>query len=661
MKAIILRSILALLLLPAAALGATLQSIEVQDYQVEFVIEGPFSYTIYKPEPFRALLELRDVRPGPYGGSLAFEARGLSELNISTQEGLTVVELLLQEPLELDASVQDGRLTLRLSPSQPQEVAEATPSAEAPGLADINSITFEYQDGTLRLVVGLTSPVEPSVFSLPGRIVADFPGATISAEMPQEVVAPVKAIRSAEYPEKVRLVVDLKEDVDFEVYTEDSSVVLSMPTDVRPVAVEAAPPEEEVVIADRKYTGQRISLDFQNADIVPIFMLLGEVGGLNVVVHPQVKGTITLKLKDVPWDQALDILLETFGLGKRIEGNVMKIAPLSVFAKWEQERERLKKAKERAEELVQRVIKLKYVSASDIKTEIEKLKLLSPRGTITVIEMTNTLIIRDTPTHLKDIQEELDKFINEVDKPVIQVMIEAQIVEVSSDYAQSLGIRWGGSVDIDQTNTESLEFSVNTPVTSAGASANVQGGAARLQVGTANALQLQLSLEALETVGKTRKIANPRVLTILNKAAKITQGEAIPVQTTTAEGTTTEFVDASLTLDVTPTNFFERTDEITLEVTASNNTLGTLTPQGFAIDKKEVRTQARVKDGETLVLGGIFTNTESTTFTGVPLLSRIPLLGWLFKTKTQTGPSPSELLILITPRIIRNGSAEVGK
>ncbi|MDA8388323.1 MAG: type IV pilus secretin PilQ [Nitrospiraceae bacterium] len=410
---------------------------------------------------------------------------------------------------------------------------------------------------------------------------------------------------------------------------------------------------------------QRISLDFENAQIVPIFMLLGQVGGYNVVVHPSVRGTITLKLKDVPWEQALDILLNTFGLGKRISGNVMTIAPLSQFVKWDREKQQLQEATQTSQELSQAVIKLNYAAASDAAGYISSAKLLSPRGNITTDNRMNMLIIKDIPSQIAKI----GKLISIIDVPKPQVMIEAQIVEVSSDYTQNLGIRWGGTAsfaDAGTANPQKFDFSVNSPVLNAGptipggtnfgasssTSSSTPAGVGLFTLGTANSISLNLSLEALEEIDKSKTIANPKVLTLDNESATIMSGQSIPVQTTTAAGTTTQFVNANLNLTVTPR--ITPDGYVLLKVNAANDTLGTLTPQGYAIDKKNVTTQALVKNGETLVLGGIFKSTKNTSESGIPILSKIPILGWLFKTRQISGPNRDELLILITPRIVKS-------
>jgi len=669
--------------------AALMKNVSIKENLVELEIEGTFTYTIYTLDPYRVAVDLPEVKAGNFAGKIPSKEKGVTEISIMEDEKASHLELLLENPAEVKPGLEGNLFSLKVVNTAPEEAKNAPVSAEPPAAlqaaalaatvnespetgneqkplppaTEITGISFEQEKNRLKLVITGNGGLRPNVFTLSDRIVMDIPGVALKAALPEEVVSPVKGIRSGEYPDRVRLVVDVKKDVNFEVLAKENEIILGIPVETpviiakpeteEPAEKERAPkaePEAKKEAAAGGYTGQRISLDFQNADIVPIFMLLGEVSGYNVVVHPSVTGTVTLKLKDVPWDQALELLLDTFSLAKAIEGNIMKIAPLSQFAQWKQDKEKLKETEERTDPLLQNVIKLNYATAGDVSEAISTAKLLSPRGNITPDERMNTLIIKDIRTNIEKIGELVK--IMDVAKP--QVMIEAQIVEVENKYAEEIGVRWGGTINVDDPD-EKIDFSINTPIIEAGPTAftplgNTLSGAS-LKLGTANAVQLQISLQALETVGKTKRLSNPRVLTMDNEPATIQQGTSIPVQTTTAEGTTTTYVNANLNLTVTPR--ITPDGFIQLQVTAAKDSLGIQTAQGFAIERKNVSTQALVKNGETLVLGGIFTNSESVTDEQVPLLSRIPVLGWLFRSRKLDGPNPTELLILITPKIVR--------
>ena len=719
-----------------------IKNLQISDDLIRIEIDGAFTYTLYNPDPYKVTIEFPGVSAGSFAGEINPKAKGITSVNVTDNNKATKVDVLLDSPATIKPSFYKDTFRLALiqpagasatntpSPAsisaekkveagnenaaaaakggpQPEPAAQAKSASSEPAAqaaspkinareqaaraTRITGVQFEQEAGGATFVVTGNGALQSGVFSLPNRIVVDFYGVSLGAKVPKEAPLPVTGIRSGSYPDKVRFVIDTRENTTYKTLSSGDTLKIVMTagqltggaaegaagnagrSEMKPAETQAAKQAASTGAETGGPTprpGQKISLDFENAQIVPIFMLLGQVGGYNVVVHPSVSGTITLKLKDVPWEQALDILLKTFSLGKEIKGNIMTIAPESQFETWAKEKEKLREATQTSEELTQAVVKLNYATASDVTGYITSGKLLSPRGSITTDTRMNTLIIKDTPTQINKIKNLIALI--DVAKP--QVMIEAQIVEVSSNYTQNLGIKWGGLANLGDNLTadpQMFNWSVNSPVAfagpgiSAGATLNpnntsattaVSGtgqpaGAGFFRLGTANSMVLDLSIEALEQINESKVIANPKVLTIDNEAATIMSGQSIPVQTTTAAGTTTTFVNANLNLTVTPRitpNGF-----VQLQVTASNDTLGTLTPQGYAIDKKNVTTQALVKDGETLVLGGIFKKSENSSSSGIPLLSKIPILGWLFKTRQLNGPNRDELLILITPRIVR--------
>ncbi len=688
---------------PCRAEAAVIKSVQIKDYLLQIKIDGPFTYTMYNTDPYKVTVELPGVSAGSAAGQTNPKVKGITSVDVRNSSKGALVQILLDSPAAIKPSIDAGVFLLAVQHSGGQTSqktkASSSPAPQAGPYAavtgapkadgkvqdppagaaatQVTSIDFRRKPGSVDLVIKGNGTLKPRIFSLQDRIVIDLPGITKPAPIPEKVMSPVRAVRSGSYPGKLRLVMDLKRHTRYQAMSAGDTLTIVMPvseeapqetakTAAPPVVVAAPAAKTEktpaVAAGPTPRPEQKISLRFENANIVPIFMLLGKVGGYNVVVSPSVAGTITLNLKDVPWEQALDILLNTFSLGKEIDGNVMTIAPLSQFAAWDRAKAQLKKTTQSSESTTQEVIKLNYASASDVTADISSAKLLSPRGNITTDARTNTLIIKDIPSQI----EKIEKLVKIIDVAKPQVMIEAQIVEVDSSYTQSLGIRWGGTQNISNVSGQTVpfgqpgfqnnfNFSANTPVATAGATAGTATspvGAAAFALGTANALSLQLSIEALETVNHARSLANPRVLTIDNESASIQQGTSIPVQTTTAAGTTTQFVNANLNLTVTPR--ITPDGYVLLKVTAANDSLGQLTPQGYAINRKNVNTQALVKNGDTLVIGGIYTTNENTSVSGIPLLDKIPLLGNLFKTRTINGPNPSELLILITPRIVKN-------
>jgi type IV pilus assembly protein PilQ len=651
-----------------ATTGPVITAVNIMDNAVQLSIKGeyaPASYTIYKPaDPYVVVVDLPGMGAEGIGEKMVSDKAGITEVRVVKTEApalSTRVEILLSSPSEVAPEYTDGSLVLRVKevapaegPGQVKEEAKAPASEDLPPATEIQEIGFDYLKGSVRLVIKGNGSMKPEVFSIKEKVILDVPGVAMKAAMPEAVLAPVKAVRQGVHDGAARLVVDLKEPVEFTVTAEADRVVLSFPAEGVPVIEKAEAAGEAPVRAVKgKYTGKPISLDFQDADIVPIFRFIGDVAGYNMVVHPSVSGRITLKLLNVPWDQALEIILQTFKLAKAVEGNIMTIAPTEIFAQWKEEEVKMKAAEVKAADLRQEIIRINYADANDVQGAIKGAKVVSPRGNITIDKRMNTLIVNDTEENITQIKD----LVEIIDVPKPQVMIEAKIVEIDNTYTRNLGIRWGGSANdtIGRTDDVASNFSVNAPVTRFGPD-EIGSGVELLLGSITDSVQVDLSLEALEIIGKSRKLANPRVLTIDGETANIQQGSSIPVQTTTAEGTQTEFVNANLNLQVTPR--IAPDGFIQLKVVAANDSPGDVTPGGIAINRKNVSTQAIVKDGETLVIGGIYTDQDSKTETGVPALHRIPLLGWLFKTRTDLKPQ-NELLILITPRIVKQTAGGV--
>ncbi|MDA8083942.1 MAG: type IV pilus secretin PilQ [Nitrospiraceae bacterium] len=547
--------------------------------------------------------------------------------------------------------------------------------AYIPHATEITGIEVNKVLDAVKVVIQGNGSMMPNVFPIDERIVIDIPGVVMHTAVPSAVTSPLKGIRAGRHKDRVRLVLDLKEKTKFEVTAIGKSIEIALkgkpsaedasenkarnrqpePASMRTPQQEPSPepaapvngkgPEAEQGKTAARYTGKKISLDFQDAEVGPIFRLLADVNGYNLVLDPAVKGKITIKLMNVPWDQALAIILNTFNLGKSVDGNILWIAPQSVFSKIAEEKSAAKVTEEKAEDLVQEIIRVNYASSADLAAAFTTGKLLSPRGTITQDTRMNTLIIKDTQKSIDKMKEMVK--IMDVTKP--QVMIEAKIVEVGNDYNETLGIAWGGALSVRSgANPISGNFSVNTPTVTAGPGTTNPGGTLGLTVGAANTLKVDLSLSALESIGKSKTLSNPKVLTLDGEAATIQQGRNFFISILTSNGPQTQQQTATLSLQVTPK--ITPDGYVQLKVNATDNSLESVNPP--VVNTKSINTQALVKNGETLVLGGIFTTDVTEGETGVPLLSKVPGLGWLFKTKTQSGPNVKELLIFITPTIM---------
>jgi len=418
----------------------------------------------------------------------------------------------------------------------------------------------------------------------------------------------------------------------------------------RSVTEISGPPEE---MREKVYTGKKITLDFKDADIDNILRLFAEVSNLNVIATEDVKGKVTIRLIDVPWDQALDIILQANNLGIEKIGNVIRIAPQERLRREKEAKAKAIKAKEELEPLITELIPISYSKAADLIPKVKD--LLSARGSVSVDERTNTVII-------KDIRDNLDRakdLVRRLDAQTPQILIQAKIVEANTNFAKELGISWGGQFidtahapDVRQQvgGASSGNYAVDLPA-AVGAGA---GGALEFIIGNmANTKFLQIKLSALEESGEGKIVSSPRVTTLDHREAYIEQGLRIPFLKITEEGTvTTDFIEANLKLLVTP--HVTADGHIKMEIKASKDTPDfSITVQGVpAIDKKEAKTEVLVLDGEVVVIGGIYVTEKTKSSDGVPYFSKIPLFGWLFK-KKENEDNKRELLIFIAPRIVQ--------
>jgi type IV pilus assembly protein PilQ len=409
------------------------------------------------------------------------------------------------------------------------------------------------------------------------------------------------------------------------------------------------------------YTGEPVSLVFDDADIRKVMRLISEISDLNLIVSEEVQGNISLRLQDVPWDQALDLILEIQELGMIKKGNVARVLPLKKIQEMETERLRAKQEVKRLEETVTEIFAVNYKDAESFEDVIDD--ILSDQGEVQVIEGSKKIMVNDIPSKLDEIRAVL----KELDEPVKQVMIEARIVEANTSDGLDLGVNWGFSYQNDEMG------GLTTPTGGVGIenldSVGIGLGGAFLLPGTIGTSGLggefsfgrlgfddkvlNLRIAALETAGKGRVVSSPKVMTLDGETALIEQGTSIPYQSVSDQGTTTEFEDATLSLEVTPEVNPDNT--IILEILASNSTVGNTVSTGAgsapSIDTKEAETKLLLKNGETTVIGGIYVENDLNSITGTPFLKDLPLLGHLFKSRNKSN-TRSELLIFITPRII---------
>ncbi len=464
---------------------------------------------------------------------------------------------------------------------------------------------------------------------------------------------------------------------------EAKAVVTEAPCPTREVPppaaaqAEAAAVEEQqaqfkpktIVGDEEKFSGDIISLKIKDSDLKDVVLYLAEFAGLNVIFDPDVRGTVTVNLQDVPWDQALEMILKQYKMGKTIEGNILRIAPIAVLTREEEDQRKLKESKELAGPVMVKTITLSYSKAKDVANLLRS--KISSRGEIIVDDRTNTLLISE----VRDKLELLEKLIGVVDTPTPQVSIEARVVEASATFVRNLGIQWGFNAEASQYygNATNLQFPNSVLVNGAiipqgtvtkGIGGPLGGYAVNLPAPSFNSaigfsfanvldsFRVDIALSALETGGDGKIISRPSVVTQNNQQAEIIQGRQIPVQTVANFTVTTRYVNAALELRATPQITAEGTIIMTIEIQNNAADFANLVNGIPPITMQSAKTTVMVPDGGTTVIGGIYRTEDSVTRERVPFLHQIPILGSIFKNFARTKTS-RELLIFITPRIIK--------
>lgn len=578
-------------------------------------------------------------------------------------------------------------------PARTPVVPVQLPDSAAPARA-LRSLDFRRgEQGAGSVLIGLSDPsLSPRIEEAGGRIVLDFPEAALPEGLRQRLdvrdfATPVQFIEARAVDGRARIIIEPGGRYDYLAYQSGTRLVVN----VKPLAAEdagAAPARE-------RYSGERLSLNFQDIEVRAVLQLLAEFTGLNLVASDSVQGTITLRLHDLPWDQALDLVLRSKGLDRRMVGNVLLVAPASEIA--ERERQELESRQQLAElaPLRREVVQLNYASASEIARLFEEFssggEQKDLRGSVIFDDRTNSLIVHLTEERLA----ELRRIVAQLDVPVRQVMIEARIVEANVGYDKSLGVRWGGNLwtandsrwrawgkdgnldVVEDPNAQGKpgdddyvpsrrtarfdgipQIPVNTPFIDLGA----PGSTAGIGLGfiTDNTI-LDLQLSAMEKTGNGEVVSQPKVVTSDKETAKILKGSEVPYQEASSSGaTSTSFKEAALSLEVTPQ--ITPDNRIVMEVLVTKDepdfskALNGVPP----IKKNAVNAKVLVTDGETIVIGGVFSNTQSKSVEKVPLLGDIPFIGRLFR-RDIVSDQKSELLVFLTPRIMDTQAFSVSR
>jgi type IV pilus assembly protein PilQ len=622
-------------------------------------------------------------------------------IHYDSEEEYERIVILSDTLVDYDLLTPDSE-TVVISIPDARVAPEATGRVTAQPRRPISLIsTFQQPDvdtPEVRVVVKRAAGLQPSVVRRGSMIFVDFPNTGLVAAAPpafateeewvaaglggETIVAAEETASGLEITQLTDPVMDgetMIEEPEMEITVADDSsdamaampefedtASMDMPASMdfgdSPAALE--PPaaaeilQEGGLIDGKEYEGRRISLDFKNVPVADVLRLIAEVSDLNLIAGDEVEGNVTIRLVDVPWDQALDVILLTKGLGFVRVGNVLRIAPADIIKAEEELRLQERRNKETLEDLVVKLQPVNYANVADMSKLVKR--LLTPRGTVNVDVRTNTLILKDIPSVI----DEATALIKAIDTETPQVLIEAKIVEAALDFSRELGSVWS-------VGTNELEdgFSGNSPRRDLGGpdfrfhdNNNVAFGNPITSIPTAlmnmNAFVLNedfnvnVQIQAAESTGDGKVISSPRILTLDNREAEIQQGVSIPFQTFENGDAKLEFIDAVLSLLVTPHVTSDKTIIMQIEVTRNAPDDSVPTPTGSpAIARAEARTETLVKDGQTLVIGGIYTVNESERESRVPYLHRIPLIGAAFKSREITDQR-KELLIFVTPRIV---------
>jgi type IV pilus assembly protein PilQ len=537
---------------------------------------------------------------------------------------------------------------------------------------------FVAEDGSVRIVAQLAKPVGQQVQVADGRLAWTFAGQSSDQMMAGAATPPATARATPPSKMVARAIPPSSPPAG---YTPTFAPATSAPASMAApspgtVASGSGDGAREylkpaMVPKKKKYRGKRINLTVKDADIHNVLTFLAREGKVNVVISEAVQGKVTFHLEDVPWDLALDTVLKTKGLDYVIEQGIYRVAPIDVIQKeYEAQVEKQKKVQE-LKPIVVRLIPINYGEGSEMLSRVRS--VLSPKGAADVDARTNTLIIKDTEEYL----EAAEDLVRRLDQQTAQILIEARIVEARTTFSEDIGIQWGGKFAMASAygNETGLVFpssvglqggaepasptggiSVTNPHWAVNLPAAVgqgAGGALGLQLGSiGGAANLTLRLSAAESTGDVKIISSPRISTLDNRRATISQGVSIPISVVSASGVNTQFFSAELRLDVVPHVTRDGHINMKLDISKNEPDFGNVAANGNpTIQKKEARTELLIRDGDTTVIGGIYTRTTSKSYKKIPLLGDIPILGWLFKSRAQQD-NRSELLIFITPKVV---------
>jgi type IV pilus assembly protein PilQ len=637
----------------------------------------PTPYQIDKPA--RLVFDLANTRSALSAKYQSLGNGNARSVTVVDAQGRTRVIVNLNELAAYNTRTAGNQLYINIGKTVVASGNAAKPSGTSVSTAapaqvkSIQSVDFRRGDqGDGQILVALSSGSIPVDVQQQGnKITAKFMGAKLPENLRRRLdvtdfATPVKSIDAYTDAGNSVMVIQPQGDFEYLAYQTDNKLTIS----VKPVNKDDKRKKQ-----DFAYAGEKLSLNFQDIEVRSVLQLIADFTNLNLVASDSVGGKITLRLQNVPWDQALDLILKTKGLDKRTIGNVMLVAPADEIAQRERLEMESNSQSEKLSPLRSEFIQVNYAKASEMLALINgPSKLLSERGSASIDPRTNTLIVLDTSKRIEDIRDVVQK----LDVPVKQVMIEARIVLATTGFSKDLGVKWGFNA-ASRTNTTSpavIGGGSMTTVNDIWGSLNKgvltitkpndlavdlgvdKSGASKFAIGFVNKTlgMIDLELSALQSDGNAEVVATPKVLTADKTKARISSGQQIPYQTASASGATTiAFQNAELSLEVTPS--ITPDGRINMELLVNNDSPGDLQPNGTrAINTNRVSTNVRVDDGQTVVLGGIFQTNVSKSTTKTPLLGDIPYLGRLFR-KDSWSNTKQELLIFVTPRLATDALA----
>jgi type IV pilus assembly protein PilQ len=657
---------------------------------MSFTIDNPARISLDLPNTALGLDSRRqDVNTGPLTTILTAEANGRTRVVLNLSEVVPYQTRVEGDSVYVTIGQAPGSASPPSFAAQPAPgAAPAAAAAAVVGDRSIRNIDFRRgAGGAGQVVVELNDPrTTVDVRQEGGRIVVDFQNTTLPAELMKRLdvtdfATPVLTVDALRSNRDARLIVSPAAEYDQVAYQSDNLFTLELKPPVAQAAAAAG-----VFDQNREYTGERLTMNFQDLETRAVLQLIADFSDLNIVVSDTVQGSVTLRLQNVPWDQALDIVMTTKGLDMRRNGNVIIVAPAEEIAAREQADLESQQALQTLEPLRSEFIQVNYAKAAELAELIRgegMNSILSERGSVAIDVRTNTLLVNDTARSLENIR----RLVTTLDIPVRQVSIETRVVIVNDDYSRDLGVRFGSTVVKDNSSDglismtgssagsdsivgsaiENLttngtpfpvtvgpidqRYNVNLPV------ANPAGAFALAILDSDYLVDLELS--ALQAEGNGRIVSTPRVVATNQREARIEQGVEIPYQESSSSGaTTTQFKEAVLSLQVTPQ--ITPDDRIIMDLLVTKDSVGELVASATggnvpSIDTRSVTTTVVVNDGETVVLGGIYETELRDTVNKVPVLGDIPGLGYLFRSRSNVNNN-AELLIFVTPKILRDGA-----